>query len=616
MNTFHPFIIPFWAGVIFLFTVIIYKFVKWIKNLDRKQQYFVKKNILSRKTFGAIWETIREALIHRNIYKKNPVLGYMHMSLAFGWFLLIAIGFVEGFLYRLNVPGSRWYQMFTNPDIFFQYFAREHHAYFGAAFFTQLMDFLLLVVLGGVALAITKRFKSKFLGMKKATKHSFYDKLALSSLWWIFPLRLFAESTTAALTGNGGFLTNSLGSVIAYLPAASMELPLWWAYSFMLCAFFVSLPYSRYMHIPTEVVLIFLRKWGAEAGEQYSGLTDIQLNACSRCGICIDSCQLNFAANINNVQSVYFIRDTRYKKLTDEVANNCLMCGRCVEACPVGLELTVIRQQLRNKKEIPGKHYFDYNKAEESKNKTDVVYFAGCMTHLTPSIIIAMKNIFREAGEKFWFMDEDKGLCCGRPMRQQGFVQQSKDLISKNMRLIASSDAKLLVTSCPICYKSFKDEYVLDIPVMHHSEYIESLIKNKKIKLTQNEIDIVYHDPCELGRGCGIYEPPRQVLSKVGNLKSTEFEREDSLCCGGSLSNTIIELDTQTKIRDHGLEILTKSNPDILATSCPLCKKTLVHGNKVKVMDIAEIVADNLNKNINFDKSKKDMMIKEFTEII
>jgi Fe-S oxidoreductase len=595
MSTFNLFIIPFWIGVIALFSIIIYKFVKWIRNLDRKQQYFVKKNIISTKIFSAIWETIREALIHRNIYKKNPILGYMHMSLAFGWFLLIAIGFVEGFIYRANISGSKWHEMFSNPDIFFRYFAREHHDYFGAAFFAQTMDFLLLVVLGGVTLAIIKRFRSKFMGMKKATKHSAYDKLALSSLWWIFPLRLFAESTTAALTGNGGFLTNGLGSLIAYLPAQAMELPLWWAYSFMLCAFFISLPFSRYMHIPTEVVLIFLRKWGAEAGEQYSGLTDIQLNSCSRCGICIDSCQLNFAVNINNVQSVYFIRDTRYKKLTDEVANNCLMCGRCVETCPVGLELTVIRQQLRNKREISGKHYFDYSKAEESKSKTDVVYFAGCMTHLTPSIIIAMKKIFNEARENFWFMDEEKGLCCGRPMRQQGFVQQSKDLISKNMRLIASSGAKLLVTSCPICYKSFTKEYVLDIPVMHHTEYIEMLINEKKIKLNKTDIDIVYHDPCELGRGCGIYEPPRQILSKVGNLTPAEFDKEDSLCCGGSLSNTVIELDNQTKIRDHGLEVLTKLNPDVLATACPLCKKSFIHGNKTKVMDIAEIVADNID---------------------
>lgn len=595
---FHPFIIPFSLGAIILFAIIIFKFVKWFRSLDRKQMYFVKRYFLSHKTISAVIEVFREALIHRNIYKKNPLLGYMHMSLAFGWFLLIVVGKIESSFYAGTFFEEPWLA------IFFKYFAKEQHEYFAASFFSFTMDLLLLIVLSGVALAVIKRLRSKILGMKKSTKHSTYDRIALASLWWIFPLRLLAESTTAAVAGNGDFLTGTVGNLLSFLPVQTLELPVWWAYSTMLFLFFVSLPFSRYMHIPTEVALIFLRKWGATAGEQYSGMTDLQLNSCSRCGICIDSCQLNFAADINHVQSVYFIRDTRYKKLTDEVANNCLMCGRCTEACPVGLELTVIRQQLRNKAEIPGKHYFDYNKAEDSKSKTDVIYFAGCMTHLTPTIILSMKKIFETAGEKYWFMDEEKGLCCGRPMRQQGFIQQSKDLISKNMRLIASSGAKLLVTSCPICYKSFTEEYVLDIKVMHHSEYIKMLMDNKKISVQKSELSMVYHDPCELGRGCGIYEPPRDILKEIGELRTTKFEKEDSLCCGGSLANTVIELDTQIKIRDHGLELMTESNPDILATACPLCKKSFIHGNKAKVMDIAEIVAESLTLQSENNKTK------------
>ncbi|MDD3741389.1 MAG: (Fe-S)-binding protein [Bacteroidales bacterium] len=585
---YHPFILPFSLGAIFLFAVISFKFILWIRNLDRKQRYFVNKNIFSFKTISAFWEVIREALIHRNIYKKNPLLGYMHMSLAFGWFLLIVVGKIESSLYAGTFFEEPWLA------IFFKYFAKEQHEFFGAAFFSFAMDFLLLIVLSGVFLAVIKRFISKFVGIKKATKHNKFDRIALASLWWIFPLRLLAESSTAAISGNGDFLTGSVGTLLKAIPVEALELPLWWAYSSVLCIFFVSLPFSRYMHIPTEIVLVFLRKWGATIGEQYSGLTDIQINSCSRCGICIDACQLNFAASINNVQSVYFIRDTRYGNLTDNVANNCLMCGRCVEACPVGLELTLVRQQLRNKAEIPGKHYFDYSQAKTIKDKTDVIYFAGCMTHLTPTIIIAMKKIFNEAGIRFWFMDEDKGLCCGRPMRQQGYIQQSKDLISKNMRLIASSGAKLLVTSCPICYKSFTEEYVLDIPVMHHSEYIKTLIDNKSLKLNKTDLSIVFHDPCELGRGSGIYEQPRDILKQVGELRKCSLEREEALCCGGSLANTVIELETQIKIRNHALEVLTESKPEVLATACPLCKKSFIHGNKAKVMDIAEIVAENI----------------------
>jgi len=602
---YHPFILPFAAGALFLFAVVIYKYVTWLRKLDRKQRYFVNKNFFSLKTISAIGEVFMEALLHRNIYKKNPLLGYMHMSLAFGWFLLIVVGKVESSFYAGTFFEEPWLA------IFFKYFATEPHDFFLAAQFSFVMDFLLLVVLSGVMLAVIKRFRSRILGMKKSTKHSTFDRIALASLWWIFPVRLLAESTTAAIYGNGNFLTGTIGSLISGLPVEAMELPMWWAYSIVLCAFFVSMPFSRYMHIPTEVVLVFLRKWGATIGEQYSGLTDIEINSCSRCGICIDACQLNFAAGIDNVQSVYFIRDSRYHKLTDSVANNCLMCGRCTEACPVGLELTLIREQMRNKAEIPGKHYFDYAESQDSKVKTDVVYFAGCMTHLTPSIIISMKKIFENAGVNYWFMDEEKGLCCGRPMRQQGFVQQSKDLISKNMRMIHSSGAKLLVTSCPICYKSFKDEYVLEIPVMHHTEYIESLLNDEKISVFDSGKSIVYHDPCELGRGSNIYDQPRNILRKLGELRKTEFDKENSLCCGGSLSNSVIEIDVQTKIRDHGLEELTKSNPDILATSCPLCKKSFVHGNKASVQDIAEVVADNLIKNKQRQLTKKDKKIIE-----
>ena len=590
---FHPFVIPFILGTIVLFVIIIYKFVKWIKSVDRKQEYFIRKNIFTFKSFRAVGEVIREALLHNKIYKKNPLLGYMHMSLALGWFLLIIVGMIESSLSSKALFKEPWL------GIFFKYFNTSPNGFAMAATLSFIMDLLLLIILSGVMLALIKRFRAKFMGMKKTTKHHLYDRLALTSLWFIFPLRLLAESTTSAIHGNGSFLTGSLGNLLSGLPVQSMELPLWWAYSFSLFFFFISLPFSRYMHIPTEVVHIFLKNWGVTVGEQYSGYSDIQINSCSRCGICIDPCQLNYACDIVNVQSVYFIRDTRYNTLNDEVANDCLMCGRCSENCPVGLDLTMLRQQLRNKHEIPGKLYYNFIKKEIVKEDVEVIYFAGCMTHLTPKIIISMKKIFKSAAVNYWFMDEDNGVCCGRPLRQQGFVQQSKDLMSKNLRIITESGAKLLVTSCPICYKSFKDEYTLGIPVMHHTEYIEQLIMQKKLKLNKTTIKTVYHDPCELGRGANIYDQPRNILKYFTSLLPSESEKGNSLCCGGSLSNTVLELSQQIKIRDNALEILTKNNPDILITACPMCKKSFIHGNKAKVMDIAEIIADNLTNDLH-----------------
>jgi len=129
------------------------------------------------------------------------------------------------------------------------------------------------------------------------------------------------------------------------------------------------------------------------------------------------------------------------------------------------------------------------------------------------------------------------------------------------------------------------------------------LMDQKKISVTQSDLSMVFHDPCELGRGSGIYEQPRDILKQLGELKACSTEREKALCCGGSLSNAVIELDTQIKIRNHALEVLTESKPDVLATACPLCKKSFVHGNKAKVMDIAEIVADCLN--LQTEKTEK-----------
>ena len=602
--TFHPLVLPFLLSSIYLAIVIVFKFTRWILSMDAGQLSSIRKNIFTRKTLQAISEIFHESLLHRKIFKRNRLLGYMHMSLAFGWFLMIVVGKIESSFYYGTFFDSPWL------GIFFKYFARTQHHYFMIIPFSFIMDLLLLVTLSGVVLAITKRFRSTLLGLKRATNHHLLDRIARTSLWWIFPFRLLAESSTAELTGNGSFLTDTVGHMLAPLSVATIELPLWWIYSFCIGIFFVTLPFSRYMHIPTEVILILLRKWGAVSGESYSGLTDIQLNSCSRCGICIDACQLGFASDIQDVQSVYFIRDTRYKTLSNEVADNCLMCGRCEEACPVGLELTMIRQQVRQKKEIPGKHYFEYSAGIEKPKQADVVYFAGCMTHLSPSIISSMKTIFEKAGESYQFLDEDKGLCCGRPLRQQGFLEQSKDLVTKNTELIKASGAKLLVTSCPICYKSFKEEYKLDIPVLHHTEYIENLVKQQKVQLVQSDLTMVYHDPCELGRGCGVYEAPRNILQNMGTLTPVEFEKEASYCCGGSLANMAIGTDIQQQIRDNTLEMLTKSGPDVLVTACPLCKKTFARNQNTKVLDIAEMVAANMEGfEINQSNNQKNNTI-------
>ena len=208
-----------------------------------------------------------------------------------------------------------------------------------------------------------------------------------------------------------------------------------------------------------------------------------------------------------------------------------------------------------------------------------------------------MKQIFETAGVNYWFMDEHKAACCGRPLMQAGQRDAAMKLIEINQQQILESGAHTLVLSCPICYKVFKEDYHLPfINIKHHSEFILDLILEKKIVPQRISQRLVYHDPCELGRGSHIYGQPRAVLKKYGTLVPMKTEREKALCCGGSLSNLRITGDQRNIIRDAALDDFVKDNPDRLVTACPLCKKTFAGANRIMVVDISEIVASSLVK--------------------
>ncbi len=175
--------------------------------------------------------------------------------------------------------------------------------------------------------------------MKKTTRLKITDRIALTSLWLIFPSRLLAESFTSGAYGTGSFLTGSLGNWLAtFLPVKEMAYPFWWLYSISLGTFFVLLPITRYMHIPTELFLIFMRNSGIRTGDKAGTFSEVQTYSCSSCGICIDACQLNYSAGITNIQSAYLMKAIRNNDDVSEIADNCLMCGRCDQRCPVGIE--------------------------------------------------------------------------------------------------------------------------------------------------------------------------------------------------------------------------------------------------------------------------------------
>lgn len=649
------FVIPFVVGISFMLiwlTVGLIRLLAKIPADDRRR--FWKSLITPKIALKNIKDLFCDCLFHTKIWKRKPLLGYMHSSIAFGWFMLIVLGHIEVALF---VPKHlAWTDGGLFYPIFYRFFVwiNPGHVTLRGWFFFFLMDFFLLYVLTGVGMAIFKRFRSIVLGMRHTTKPSLADRVALYSLWMIFPLRLLAESFTADLSG-GSFLTVPVNHLWHWIFGDKLFfMPVWWAYSICLGLFFAAMPFSRYMHILTEVLWILLRNAGIQPRHPRKGVAEAEIYACSSCGLCLDACPMNVQKKNLKYSSVYFIRFLRRhnEKKINAIADKCLMCDKCHALCPVGVDAPALRRAQRatvnnslpydysylmegslgsnsssvstcvaaNACSITAGSVASTRTANAHASLTDpspsltepvevttniqktsedwkVMYFAGCMTHLTPRIIKSVEKVFKSAGVNYTFADRDGGICCGRPLMLAGKTNAAYETISANRRMILGSGCRTLVLSCPICYKIFKDEYALDgIEVLHYTQFIKHLVDEGKLKLTAGDERIVYHDPCELGRGCGVYKEPREVLDQAGTLVKATKEGDESICCGGSLGSLTLDTRDRAKITESSVANLLANNPQTIVTACPLCLKTFSESvpETVKVQDFAETVSRHL----------------------
>lgn len=649
------FVIPFVVGISFMLiwlTVGLIRLLAKIPADDRRR--FWKSLITPKIALKNIKDLFCDCLFHTKIWKRKPLLGYMHSSIAFGWFMLIVLGHIEVALF---VPKHlAWTDGGLFYPIFYRFFVwiNPGHVTLRGWFFFFLMDFFLLYVLTGVGMAIFKRFRSIVLGMRHTTKPSLADRVALYSLWMIFPLRLLAESFTADLSG-GSFLTVPVNHLWHWIFGDKLFfMPVWWAYSICLGLFFAAMPFSRYMHILTEVLWILLRNAGIQPRHPRKGVAEAEIYACSSCGLCLDACPMNVQKKNLKYSSVYFIRFLRRhnEKKINAIADKCLMCDKCHALCPVGVDAPALRRAQRatvnnslpydysylmegslgsnsssvstcvaaNAYSITAGSVASTRTANAHASLTDpspsltepvevttniqktsedwkVMYFAGCMTHLTPRIIKSVEKVFKSAGVNYIFADRDGGICCGRPLMLAGKTDAAYETISANRKMILGSGCRTLVLSCPICYKIFKDEYALEgVEVLHYTQFIKRLVDEGKLKLTAGDERIVYHDPCELGRGCGVYKEPREVLAQAGTLVKATKEGDESICCGGSLGSLTLDTRDRAKITESSVANLLANNPQTIVTACPLCLKTFSESvpETVKVQDFAETVSRHL----------------------
>ena len=582
-------------GMIFILSYLVIGIVRVIIQLPYKDRKKFFLSLINPKLWiKNLRDIICDVLLHTKIWKRKPLLGYMHSSIAFGWFMLIVLGHIETWMFVPDRLSTFYY------PVFFRFFVMETDHTIGGSFFFFLMDFFLLIVLSGVFLAMFKRIRSRIFGMRRTTKNQLPDRIAMYCLWAIFPVRLLAESFTAGIAG-GSFLTRPMYWLFSnFLSNTYHILPTWWAYSILLGTFFVLLPFTRYMHIPTEAFLIVLRNAGIKVSHPRNGYTTAQIYSCSNCGMCIDACPMMSQKKNLPYATVYFNRLLRRRNWAkcQVSADKCLMCGKCVAVCPVGVDSCNIKQSLRAANAAPSASDYTYlstyTAPEPAPEK--VLYYAGCMTQLTPVIYKSVEKVLEKAGIGYSFMDRDGGICCGRPLMLAGLTAQAREMIDRNTELIRESGATTLLLSCPICYKVFREQYDLKgIRIVHYTEYFDELLKSGRITLNNTGEKMVYHDPCELGRGCGVYKQPRHVLSSMCNLVEAEKSHDESICCGGSLGSLTLSYEDRKDITMHSLNNLMYASPERIVTACPLCLKTFSPYSPRKVSDFAEVVAQNMN---------------------
>lgn len=608
---FDPFVLPFVLGMTFVLLYCIIGMIRIIFQLPKEDRRKFWSSLINPKS---AWKNIKDlfndCLFHVKIWKRKPLLGYMHSSIAFGWFMIIIIGHIESIMLSplrgMELPLMQKLASNLYLPIFFRFFAVEELS-LKAQILSFLMDFFLLMIISGIVIAVVKRQKPKQVGLKRVTKFGIREDLVRIALWTIFPLRFLAESSMAGFAG-GSFLTKYLGFELLFGGNYNETLSLifWWLYSIDLGIFMFVLPFTRYMHIPAEALLILLRNAGLKTTEPRKGYALAEIYSCPSCGLCIDVCPMSENKDNYKKTAVYFMRNVRKKKRREvkKMTEICLMCGKCVEVCPLGIESINIKMAQRSKIYYKIKSDFSYLDSQQttenrqealSLSDSKVLYFAGCMSHLTPKITRSMVKIFEQANENYTFMDVNGSICCGRPMMLTGKANEANALIEKNTEIIKRSGAKRLVLSCPICYKVFKEEYKLDgIEILHHTQYINELIKNDRISLDRSDKRYVYHDPCELGRAFGVYDEPRNIIDNIGLLMQGKSDRDMSVCCGGSIGSLTMTLEERDEITSNSIKDLMHNHPEEIITACPLCQKTFARKSPIEVKDIAEIVVENI----------------------
>lgn len=410
--------------------------------------------------------------------------------------------------------------------------------------------------------------------------------------------------------------------------------------------------------------------FGVNKIEEFTWIDLMQLDACVRCGRCQENCPafltdkpLNPKDVIQNLKS-HFVETSRPiisrlriwgveenscsnsqgesiigTVVEEDAIWSCTTCASCIVQCPMYIEqfhklIEMRRYLVLMESRFPQELQTAFRNLENNSNpwgigmhtrgdwakeggvktlsedpEVEYLFFVGCAGSFddrNKKIAISISKILQAAGIKFGILGTEEG-CCGDSARRLGNEYLYQILAKQNIETMKNYGVKKIITMCPHCYNTLKNEYPQlggVFEVYHYVEVFSELIKTKKLSITNSlPLCVTYHDSCYLGRYNNIYKEPRLIINSIPSIQLIEMKRskDKNFCCGAGGGRFWMEEHLGTRINHSRIEDVKDTKAQMVISSCPFCLTMLSDAIKEKALedqlqakDLSEILREAL----------------------